>query len=377
MKKILVGGMTDQVGGIETFLMNYCERLTPLGFHFDFLCRYEHCAFVERIEQMGGTVYYLPQRSHSPLAYYRALNAFFQKHAKTYAVYWENDCMMNNLEPLRYAKRYGIATRIFHSHNSDNMDKSVKGKLREIMHWRNRAGIERFATDYWACSSTAGYWAFPDHVRRGEQYRVIANAVDVEHFAYQPHVREEMRRSLAVEAQYVIMHIGRFQKQKNHTFLLEAFALLCKRKPEARLLLIGEGEGLTDALAKAEQLGIAHAVRFAGYRSDVPALLQAADLFVLPSLFEGLSMVAVEAQAAGLPCLLSEGSPKETKLTESVRFLPIDDATVWATAMEEAMVNPCSREDGSAALRAKGFDLPQNITVISDFFHKAIEGKHL
>lgn len=373
MKKILIGGMTDQVGGIETFLMNYCEKLAEQGFQFDFLCRYPCCAFQQRIEQMGGHVYFLPQRSRAPLAYYRALDAFFRKHAADYAVYWENDCMMNNVEPLRYAAHYRIPTRIFHSHNSDNMDLSLKGRLRGILHRRNRARIDRIATDFWACSPKAGAWAFPEALRVGERYRIIQNAVEVARFAFQPEVRAACRASMRLDECYVVAHVGRFQAQKNHPFLIEAFAKLAQRQPQARLLLVGEGDGMAAAQAQAEALGVTNSVIFTGFRQDVPALLQAADLFVLPSLFEGLSLVAVEAQAAGLPCLLSFGSPAETKIVEAVTFLPIDDPERWAAAMESAMHAAAPRRDVQAVLQAAGFDLAENVQLLAHFFRKTME----
>ena len=374
MKHILVGGMTDQVGGIETFLMNYCERLTALGFRFDFLCRYPSCAYKERIDRMGGRVFFLPQRSHAPLAYYRALHAFFRDHAAQYSVYWENDCMMNNVEPLRYAARYRIPTRIFHSHNSDNMDASLKGRVRGWMHRRNRARIDRMATDFWACSGKAGEWAFPHAVRQGERYRVIANAVDVERFAYQPVVRAAYRKAMQIEDRFVILHVGRFQAQKNHPFLITAFAEVARALPQALLVLVGEGEGLAAAQKQAQALGIAEQVLFTGFRADVPALMQAADLFVLPSLFEGLSLVAVEAQAAGLPCILSYGSPKQTQITGQVTFLPITAHTDWAAAMARAAQANAPQRDTRQALRDAGFDLTQNEQVLDAFFTRAMGG---
>lgn len=353
--RVLVVGMTATVGGIENFLMAYCGRIERDRVRFDFLTRFEHAAYPEKRAAIGNT-YVIPCRSEDPVRFYREIRAFFEAHAHEYDVLWDNECMFNDMTPLKLAAEFGIPVRIAHSHNPQNMDVSLRGRGREMLHRSHRLRLSKYANVLWACSEHSARWACP---AMDLPYAVIANAVDVKAFRHDRRVRQEVRDQYDLADCLVVGHVGRLQYQKNQSFLLDAFARLKVREPRARLVLAGDGPDLTDLEAKAVSLGIAHDVLFLGVRDDVPRLMQAFDLFAMPSHFEGLGMAALEAQAAGLPCVLSDAVPREAAVTEDVIFLPPEDPDLWAERMLDILqeVPYRIRPDNTQRMAQAGFEI--------------------
>ena len=194
------------------------------------------------------------------------------------------------------AARHNVPVRIAHSHSA-NQDKNLKYPIKL---WYKRA-IPKYATCLFACGKDAGDWMFG-----GVPYQIINNAIDAAAYAYDTAKRADVRQALGLGDELVVGHVGRFNQPKNHPFLLEIFAALLKKEPDSVLLLVGGGEDMPKMQAKAKTLGIAEHVRFLGVRSDVAELMQAMDVFVFPSLYEGLPVTMVEAQAASLPCIISD-----------------------------------------------------------------------
>ena len=337
--RVLVVGMTSTVGGVENFLMAYCGRMDKKRVRFDFLSRYEDAAYPDKRREIGHT-YVIPRRSENPVKYYREIRAFFEAHAKEYDVIWDNECMFNDMTPLKLAAEYGIPVRIAHSHNPQNMDPSLAGKGRGVLHRAQRRGLARYANVLWACSEESAKWACP---AMDLPFTIVPHAIDAADYRFNPVTRAEVREHYGLTDCLVVGHVGRLHYQKNHTFLLEAFARLHQREPRARLVLIGDGPNLLSLEAKAVDLGVENEVLFLGQRDDVPRLLQAFDLFAMPSRFEGLGMAAVEAQAAGLPCLLSDAFPKAAAITDGVTFLPAEDQDVWAESMLDLLEKHAER----------------------------------
>jgi len=355
--RILVVGMTNLVGGLESFVMNYCEQLSGDSIHFDFLCRFPECSFKDRIAKMGGQIYPITRRSKNPFKFYRQIHRFFKEHAAAYDVIWDNECMMNDMTPLLLAKRFGIPRRIYHSHNADNVDRSLKGCIQGWLHQYHRKSVDKVATDLWACSQQAARWAFPKTVLENQAYRIIPNAIPVEKYRYHAQVRDAYRRQLGLEHAYVIGHVGHLHKVKNQGFLLDAFATFHQQYPDAVLLLVGEGPDRPVLEQRAQTLKIAKAVHFLGSRSDVPQLLQAMDLFAMPSQFEGLGIAAVEAQTSGLPCILSDRIPQEVRFRDKVAFVSIHSVQGWSDAMAHLREQGSNRTDGCESARAAGYDI--------------------
>lgn len=288
------------------------------------------------------------------MRYYREINDFFREHGHEYDIIWDNECMFNDMTPLKKAAEVGIPVRIAHCHNPQNMDKSAIGHVQGLLHRVNHHSLSRYANVLWACSMESAKWACPAMDLPCE---VIPNAIDAQMFRFSEQVRREVREQYGLEDCLVVGHVGRLQYQKNQTFLLDAFRHLHEREEKARLVLVGDGPDLTELEAKAVTLGIEREVLFLGNRDDVNRLLQAFDLFVMPSHFEGFGMAALEAQAAGLPCLLSASVPRETKLTRNVEFIPAEDPAIWAEHMLNMLERHEIRRDEAQTIADAGYDI--------------------
>ena len=351
--RVLVVGWTATTGGIEHFLMAYCGKMNRERVQFDFLCRFSPIACQKEAEKIGK-IYTITRRSSDIMRYYREINDFFREHGHEYDIIWDNECMFNDMTPLKKAAEVGIPVRIAHCHNPQNMDKSVIGHVQGFLHRVNHHSLSRYANVLWACSMESAKWACPAMDLPCE---VIPNAIDAQMFRFSEQVRREVREQYGLEDCLVVGHVGRLQYQKNQTFLLDAFRHLHEREEKARLVLVGDGPDLTELEAKAVTLGIEREVLFLGNRDDVNRLLQAFDLFVMPSHFEGFGMAALEAQAAGLPCLLSASVPKETKLTRNVEFIPAEDPAIWAEHMLNMLERHEIRRDEAQTIADAGYDI--------------------
>lgn len=368
--RVLTVGMTATAGGVENFLMSYLGRIDQTRVRFDFLTRYEDAAYPDKRREIGQT-YVIPRRSEDPARYYREIRAFFEQHAGDYDVLWDNECMFSDLTPLKLAAQHGIPVRIAHSHMPQNMDPSLAGKGRGALHRVQRRGLDRYANMLWACSEESARWACPD---MNLPVTIIPNAIDAQAYRFDPAVRARVRAHYGWEDCLVVGDVGRLQYQKNQAFLLDAFARLHEREPRARLVLVGEGPNLLSLEARAVSLGVENEVLFLGHRDDVPRLLQAFDLFVMPSRFEGLGMAAVEAQAAGLPCLLSDAFPRAAAITADVAFLAPEDPDRWAERMLDMLQERglSVRPDNTAAIARAGYDLAEAAEQLTARFEQIV-----
>ena len=237
MHKILVFGMTENPGGVESFLYNYISEIDPGEFQFDFLCNsYEKIAYEDKLAERGCKMIHFIARSKNYKKYKQEIQTFFSKHGKEYECIWVNVCSLANIDYLKYAKKYGIPKRIIHSHNSKNMDSWLRGELHQL----NRFVIQKYATDFWACSEAAVSWFFMDSLK--DKAKVIHNAISTERMAYDPEKSLQLREKLGLQDAYIMGNVGRLHFQKNQEFLLKIFAQAVKKMPEARLVLVGQGE---------------------------------------------------------------------------------------------------------------------------------------
>lgn len=344
-------------GGLETTIMNYYRHIDRSKIQFDFLVHREYKAdYDDEIRSLGGRIYRLPRLIPWSREYREKLDQFFEEHRDYRIVHCHIDCMASI--PLRAAKKVGIPVRIAHSHGS-----SQNKNLKYLLKLYYRRLIPKMATALFACGKEAGDWMF-----RGAPYTIMRNAIDVARFTYNPEKAAEIRHSMGLEDAFVLGHVGNFRVEKNHLFLLEIFAALLKKEPNSRLLLVGDGIQMDACVAKSEELRIRDKVLFLGIRSDIPELLQAVDVFVLPSIYEGLPVTTVEAQAAGLPCVVSAGVPYECKLTEPVRQLPLEDgAEAWADVILDMRDYP--RENNYEAIAAAGFDIKANAKWLEEYYY--------
>lgn len=327
MKKVLVFGMTENPGGVESVIMNYYRAMDRSLVQFDFLCNSQTVAYEEEIVALGGGVYKIPARRDGRRAFHQALDAFMSAHAREYCAIWVNVCSLANIDYLKAAKRHGIAKRIIHCHNAANGDSFLRG----LLHRYNRGVVRRVATDFWSCSDQACPWFYGAEAGELSHYQLITNAIDPAQFTPNPQVRQSYRRQLGCEDALVVGHVGRFHFQKNQSFLLDVVAELAQMGQPVKALLVGQGEDLGPMKEKAHGLGLESQVEFLGVRPDTAQLYQAMDVFVFPSRFEGLPMALLEAQASGLPCVVSDAIVPEIQVNENLYRLSLQDSPrAWA-----------------------------------------------
>lgn len=351
--KMLVFGMTENPGGIESVIMNYYRYFDRSRIELEFLCNTEEVAYQEEIEQLGGVIHHVPARRDGRGAFHKALRQFFDSHAGYYDVFWFNICSLANIDYLTQAKRVGIPRRIVHCHNAANGDSWLRGCLHRL----NRRKVRTLATDFWTCSEEANVWFYGKGIENEVSYRLIQNAIPVRRFLPDEAVRAEYRRKLGLTADTLVLgHIGRFHFQKNQEFLIPIVKQLKQQGNAVCLLLIGQGEDLEKVRDLAKKEGIEREVRFLGLRNDVCQILQAMDVFVFPSRFEGLSIALLEAQAAGLPCVAADTISPKSKVTGEVTFLSLQaPASTWAEQI--LAYRNQERKNNRALFLEAGFDI--------------------
>ncbi|MFD0588435.1 glycosyltransferase family 1 protein [Paenibacillus sp. GCM10027627] len=336
-------------GGLETMLMNYYRQMSRSGIQFDFLVhRAEEGHYDKEIVALGGKLYRMPPiRPGNYRRYFKELDRFFAEHKEYKVVH--SHMNENSGFVLRAAKKAGVPCRIIHSHLSD-LRLDYKFPFRMYA----RYSIKDHPSAYFACSERAGEWLFGKSKSAGGSVTVLNNAVNTEEFAYKPEVRAAIRQELGAGEGLVVGHIGRFNEQKNHSFLLNIFEALLRRRTDALLVLAGDGYLRPVIEKEAEKRGLAASIRFLGVREDVADLLQGMDVFLFPSLFEGLPVVLVEAQAAGLPCIVSDRITTESNVTGRVAFVPLErSAEEWS---ELILNTPLERTDTRSLLKQSGYD---------------------
>lgn len=328
MIRILQVFSTLNAGGMENYVMNLYRRMDRTQIQFDFLVHHRaRGIFEDEIESMGGRVYHLSVLDDKNILKYCAdLNRFFRTHPEYRIVHGHLSSLA--FFYLGYARMHGVPHRISHSHGAGFL-RTPKGYAKFLLF----RGAKWNANVRLACSAEAGRYLYGK-----SPFTVVPNAIDCRRFSFDPKVRAQMRQELGVEDSFVVGHVGRFNLQKNHTFLLRLFQALLTEIPTAKLLLLGEGELWDSVQLQARQLGIADHVIFAGVHKDCERYYQAMDAFVLPSLFEGLPVTGIEAQYAGLPCFFADTISRETEITASAKFLGIQEADipVWCRELNAA-----------------------------------------
>lgn len=344
-------------GGLETMLMNYYRSIDRTKVQFDFLVhRQNRAAYDDEIEALGGKIHRLPVLIPWSRSYQAALNDFFKNHPEYQIVHVHQDCLSSVI--LKAAQKNGVSVRIGHSHSS-SQDKDLKYFIKLFY----KRFIPKYATHLFACGKQAGDWMFG-----GAEYQIVNNAIDAPAYRFDPEVSRSMRASLPLaEDAWVIGHVGRFSWPKNHSFLVEIFAKIYQKKPNARLLLVGEGNLRPQIQEKVRQMGLEDVVIFTGIRKDVPRVMQAMDVFLFPSLYEGVPVTMVEAQAAGLPCYISDKVPIECKMTQLVSQISLDkSAEQWAEQILSAANERV--QDTLPEIRKAGYDIESNAAWLQNFY---------
>ncbi len=365
--KILQIGMTKNWGGLETYLLQQFENINKDLLIYDFVnnsCETDIIKEKEILESKSK-VYKICSRRKNPLKHYLQWINLLRKHKNEYKGIVLNALSLSYVFPIFIAKIYGIPIRIIHSHNSGYEYRP--GFLRKILITINKSILNFSATDYWACSQKAGEWMFG----KNKNFKIIHNAIDTNSYKFDIIKRNNVRRELNLEHKFVVGHVGRFSYQKNHKFVINIFYEVQKMEDNAVLLLVGDTVDdesfFIECKKLVKELKLDEKVKFLGMRSDVPDLMQAMDCFLFPSQFEGLGIVAIEAQTAGLRCYLSDIIPEEVKVTDLVNFISLNESPkTWADKILEN--RNYKRKDMTEKIKAGGYDIKTEIRKVEQFY---------
>lgn len=347
--------MTENKGGKETFVINHYKKLLPTKqYDFTFIAYDDVIAYEDYLIETGATVVHLLPRNKGLIQYISALNNLLRKNR--YDVVWAHETSLSKCELLVLAKLHKVPKRLIHSHSSSNMG----GRFTYVMHSLNKIFLPLWITDSLACSEPAAKWFYWKN-----DYKIINNGIDVDLFRYDPEARDSIRSSLGLKDSFVVGHVGRFGFEKNHKKLIDVFYRLLEFRPEARLLLCGDGEERSNMEAQIDKLGIRDNVLFLGVVDNVHQILQAMDVLVMPSLFEGLPFALLEAQAAGLNCVVSDTVSRESDVTGQIEFLPLAlEDMQWAKVVSKKIND--DRSKSAEIIKQKGFDINESIHIVEE-----------
>lgn len=356
--------LTGNIGGIETFLLNLYHHIDRAKFQFDFISSAEHPAYEDQFWHLGAHLFTLPAGYGHPIRYCRGLAKILRTGGYQIVHIHKNSAA--DLLPFFVCKKLKIKTVVAHAHST----RAKSWIASHVLHRINKHILPFLYSDAFACSRPAAEWLFP----RSEmgKVKIIKNGINTQAYRFRPEIREEVRRRMKLDGRYVIGHVGRFVKEKNHAFLLDVFAEIRRRDPRAVLMLIGTGSLLPEIKEKAACLGIKESVIFTGVRSDVPELMQAMDVFAFPSFYEGLGIALIEAQATGLPCIVSDTVPREADITELVERLPLSSTREWAEQIMR-FKQGFQRKSTTEQIKRAGFDIRDTAQKLERFYLKAYE----
>lgn len=359
----IIGKLT--AGGVEAVVYNYYKNIDHSRFQFDFFYD-KDSPFTppKELVELGANFYPIPSYKNI-FSYIGSLVRLFKKNK--YLIVHSN---MNTLSPfsLYAAKLSGVPVRIIHNHSTAGKGEFKKNCLKYAL----KPFAKCFATKYCACGNYAGKWLFGKKTFDSGKITVFKNAIDLTKFKFNEDIRKKVRHELNVEDKLVVGHIGRFCKQKNHEFLIKVFEKIHDIKQNSVLVLVGVGELEKEIKNLVHQKKLDDCVKFLGKRNDCNELYQVMDVFVLPSNYEGLGIVGIEAQSVGIPSLFSENIPLETKISPNVKFLSLEDSSEkWAKEAIELSKLGIARDNSYAA--DHGYDIKKEAFKLVEFYDKCLD----
>lgn len=356
------------IGGITSFVINVASLIDSEKFVVDNICYRNKKEFSEdKFCQYGGKKYVVDIENIKFKPY-----KVFKKFIGTYKVIKDNQIDIFHIDTessdqifLAIAAKFaGVKKVIYHSHNTNSGRKGIFRKIIEVL---CKPVMNIFIDEYCACSEAAAEFLFSKKIIKSNRVHIIKNGIHVEKYLFNPDIRLKYRDKLNLNNNFIVGHIGRFSKQKNHDFLLNVFAEIKKIRPDSKLLLIGVGELLDTIKERTKILGINNDVIFLGGRDDVAELLQAMDIFIFPSLYEGLPVIGVEVQAASLPAILSDTITRELKLTNSIKYLSLNDSfEKWAK--ESIEFSKMKRKNNYKELKENGYDIKSTVRELEKIY---------
>lgn len=350
-------------GGAETMIMNIYRNIDRDKVQFDFVVHtLKRCDYDDEILALGGKLYSVPRfRGYNIFNYIFAWISIFQNHKEHVIVH--GHVRSTAIIYILISKVFHRIT-IIHSH-SISSGKGVTAMIKNILQYPIR-----FLSDYLvACSLTAGEWLFGKKVKMKDNFMIINNAIDVEKYIFNPEIRANKRQEFKIGDNLVIGHIGRFDYVKNHELIIEIFEEINRIQPKSILILIGDGKLKKQIENEARKSGINDKIIFTGIRNDVPELLMLMDVFLFPSIFEGFAIAVMEAQASGLPCIISDKIPNETRLSDLVEVIPLNaPKDVWVESVLRNNRATENRHNYYKKIVNKGYDIKENVKWIEQFY---------
>ena len=367
--KIRVAQMIGSVfeGGVESCIMNYFSSIDVSKVTFDFYVdRASKIIDQKKIEDLGGRVIITPHYTHI-FKYLRFIGKHFKK--EKYDVVHANMSSLNFI-PLTIAKMCGIKVRISHSHTTSSGKDRLHDLFKKILRPFSKIG----ATDLFACSEKSARWLYGNKDFDEGRVYIANNAINMARFRFSEETRESVRNDLGIgENTLLLGQIGRFCEAKNHKFLLEIFSSIRERQPDSRLILVGEGPLCEETKKYAQKIGVSDYVLFLGSSKTPEKYYNAMDVFVLPSIFEGFPVVAVEAQANGLYCFFSTEVTKEAKLLDTTMYIPLSDGKEkWADAIMNTNLK-CNRENGYHVLSESRYSISKEAKRLFDKYEEFVK----
>lgn len=356
MKRLLCILSNMNAGGAETFLMKLYRRLDKMQYQMDFCINQAgKCYYENEILEMGGKIYRIPEKSKNLKEFQSQLYRVVQENKYENVLRITSNAM--GFLDLMIAKKAGAKVCAARSSNSSDGD----GWKVWLAHRLGRMLLARYVDVKFAPSDLAAKYTFGARSYKAGECKILPNAVDLNVFCYDSMGRQQIRKELGIDPDILLVgHVGRFDAQKNHMYLLNVFVEILKRNPSSRLLLVGCGTLEGKIRQEASRLGIAERVIFAGVRSEIPQILSAMDVFVFPSLYEGMPNTVIEAQATGLPCVIADTITREADITGLVRYMSLQDSPeLWAQAALDA-VSPQRKNTKQAFLDHK-YDIQSTV----------------
>ncbi len=358
MDRILYVGMNERKGGIETFIRNVYDKFDREKINVDFIKYADLLVNEKEFSTQGSKFYQIRSRSANPFLYLWQLIKFFLKHPEYKIVHHHlNSC--SSVEAVIIAKLFG-RKNIVHSHNQYQ----GKNSLSMFLHYMYKPLMNICADQRLACSNVAGEWMFGKR-----KFEIIRNGIDTDTFGFEPRNRDILRSELGIGDRFVVGHVGEFKYQKNHDFILKIFSELVKVQPKALLLLVGDGILKPQIQSKAKALNLDENIIFTGSINNVADFFLCMDIFILPSHFEGLPFVAVEAQSTGLPCVISDVVSNEVKITDLVQMLSLTDSPQkWAHEILGYHREAKPRESHAKEVEMKGYSSVSTAKILEDIY---------
>lgn len=361
MERILVLGMSSDCGGIENYILNLYENIDLKQIQFDFLVKEDIGeVFKKRITQLGGRVYKVGTLKYDLFNVWKNLTRFYRKN--NYKKIYINMSYCAALVYILPALRCGLEVLYMHSHASNDI-RIIRHKLFKFLFMR--IVLKKINCVYMGCSEAACRWMYGNSILKKYSMHIVKNGIDYDKFSYDVNKRQYIKEKFNISDKFVIGHVGRFSNEKNHKFMIKAFQDFSKRASDSILLLVGDGNGRKEIEKMADECGLSDKVIFVGNVPDTSLYYNAMDCFWLPSVYEGFPIVAVEAQANGLPSIFSISIDKEVNIMGNCFFESIDNSKIWADLTLKIKANKTeNRKVNKNNWDKTGFNLKQQANSI-------------